>query len=115
MLLIESGRRMAPYEDRAWIRQGVEEARRRFAENFLRDGRLITNNPERRNAPGPAKKKGVCPYCYRYMDGLKPNRVRPVHLPGLCRQNRRYPLRPYLRAVLRADDAGLYPQRPADG
>ena len=74
MLLIESGRRMAPYEDRAWIRQGVEEARRRFAENFLRDGRLITNNPERRNAPGPAKKKGVCPYCYRYMDGLKPNR-----------------------------------------
>ena len=74
MLLIESGRRMALYEDRAWIRQGVEEARRRFAENFLRDGRLITNNPERRNAPGPAKKKGVCPYCYRYMDGLKPNR-----------------------------------------
>ena len=76
MLLIESGRRMTPYEHRREIFQGVEEARQRFTENFLRDGRLITNNPERRSAPGPTKKKGVCPYCYRYMDDLKPNRYR---------------------------------------
>lgn len=74
MLLIESGRRMAPYEHRWDVLQGVEEARRRFAGNFLRDGQLITNNPERRSAPGPAERKGVCPYCYCYMDGLKPNR-----------------------------------------
>ncbi len=73
MLLIESGRRMQAYERRPEILACIQDARERFRGNFVRDGRLITNNPLRAQAPKPATKKGVCVYCYRYMDGLKPN------------------------------------------
>lgn len=74
MLLIESGRRMQAYEQRPEILACIQDARHRFRENFVRNGRLMTNNPLRAQAPKPATKKGVCVYCYRYMDGLKPNR-----------------------------------------
>lgn len=73
MLLIEAGRRMRPFITQPEILSSVEEARERFRENFMREGRLITNNPLRAQAPKPAVKKGVCVYCFRYMDGLRPN------------------------------------------
>ena len=74
MLLIASAKRMLEYKDNPEISKKVEEARSLFRENFVRDGRLITNNPERAEAPKPPRKKGVCVYCYTYMDGIQPNR-----------------------------------------
>lgn len=114
MLLIESGRRMTPYEHRREIFQGVEEARQRFTENFLRDGRLITNNPERERTR-PDKKEGRVPILLPVYGRPQTEPVQTVHLSGLCRENRGHPLRPHLCAFLRADDAGLHPQRSADG
>lgn len=74
MLFIECARRMAPYMPNDPSLKTAEEARKKFRDNFVRDGSLITNNPARRDmAPLPEKKHGCCLGCYAFTD-LYPDR-----------------------------------------
>ncbi len=73
MLFIKAAERMLSYrENEAWA-DALREAKSTFRRHFLRNGRLLANQPERSKAPLAPVKKGVCCYCFRYLDGLKPN------------------------------------------
>ncbi len=82
MLFIEAGRRMGQLITDSGILAALEEARSLFRQNFMPDGRLITNNPRRQQAPKRPSIKGVCMYCYRHMDGIRPNRFGMYACPG---------------------------------
>ena len=73
MLFIKSAELMAPYMKGDGALDKAKEAAAAFRDNFVRDGRLITNNPERRKiAAFPPSKHGCCIYCYNHRD-ITPN------------------------------------------
>lgn len=74
MLFIESGRQLIDFaaQNGLWAAERVEKERQRlnevrghFRANFWREGRLITNNPERSRDPKllPETRHGVCEAC----------------------------------------------------
>ena len=73
LLFLESGRKLVNWAEQQhkWPQARVTEARgvldevqRNYRKNFWRDGRLITNNPERAAAaPMPLFRHGVCERC----------------------------------------------------
>ena len=73
LLFLESGKKLVAWADqhRKWTSSRVAEARgiltgveRDYRKNFWRDGRLITNNPERAAAAAmPKFRHGVCERC----------------------------------------------------
>jgi hypothetical protein len=73
LLFLESGRKLVNWAEQhdKWPAARVAEARgvldevqRNYRQNFWRDGRLITNNPERAAAaPMPQFRHGVCERC----------------------------------------------------
>lgn len=73
MLLIRCADYMLPYLYDPEAEKKIASAKALYRENFIRDGRLIANNPARREAPLPPKKHGCCIYCYSFTD-LRPNR-----------------------------------------
>jgi hypothetical protein len=81
MLFIESGAKLIDFaeahtrwsaERAAEAREVVAEVRRRYRDNFWRDGRLITNNPARATvAKMPKTRHGVCERCTTVHDTLR--------------------------------------------
>ncbi len=87
MLFIEAGRRMGDRITDPAILAALQEARSRFRQNFMPEGLLITNNPRRQQAPKRPSIKGVCMYCYCYMDGIRPNRFGLYTCPNCADRN----------------------------
>ncbi len=64
MLFLEAARRYAPYFDDEEAKKVVAEAREKYRANFVRDGKLITNNPARRKKEYlPETRLGCCMGC----------------------------------------------------
>lgn len=73
MLFIESAARMASYLPNDPALVVAADAKKNFRANFVRNGRLIANNPARRKTVAlPKEKHGCCMYCYHHRD-LTPN------------------------------------------
>ncbi|HHY83366.1 MAG TPA: hypothetical protein GX505_11935 [Clostridiales bacterium] len=75
MLFIEGGRRLLNWLEINWLSVGekielrrkvLEEAENKYKHNFLREGSLIANNPERKKfAAIPLFRHGVCEGCFQ--------------------------------------------------
>lgn len=70
LLFIESTKKILPYLPENLKKEAkelLETAVSKFRDNFVKDGKIMANNPSRRlKAKLKETRKGVCPYCYSY-------------------------------------------------